>query len=37
MIFDMNLLVLVVVTLVVGVVGLCLVPGPRAVAVEVQD
>lgn len=35
MIFDMNMLALVV-TLVVGVVGLCLVPGPRAVAVEVQ-
>lgn len=34
--FDMNMFVLVVVTLMVGVVGLCLVPGPRAVAVEVQ-
>jgi len=35
MIFELNMLALVV-TLVVGVVGLCLVPGPRAVAVEVQ-
>ncbi len=34
--FDLNMLVLVIVTLVVGVVGLYLVPGPRAVAVEVQ-
>ena len=37
MIFDTNMLVLVIVTFVVGVVGLCLVPGPRAVAVEVQE
>ena len=37
MIFVSNMLALFVVTFLVGVVGLCLVPGPRAVAVEVQD